>query len=76
MKIYINNMEVEIKAKYVFESRYNKAATLAMLNQISIAYSEAAKMFEQNGAAALSKEYNETSDIIFDACSENGFYNR
>lgn len=76
MKIYINNMEVEIKAKSVFEDRYNKAATLAMLNQISIAYSQAAKMFEQDGAAALSEGYNETADIIFNVCSENGFYNR
>lgn len=76
MKIYINNMEVEIKAKHVFESRYNKAATLAMLNQISIAYSEAAKMFEQEGALALSEDYNETADIIYNVCSENGFYNR
>lgn len=76
MKIYINNMEMEIKAKSVFEDRYNKAATLAMLNQISIAYSQAAKMFEQDGVTALADEYNETSDIIFDVCSENGFYNR
>lgn len=76
MKIYINNMEVEIKAKHVFEDRYNKAATFAMLNQISIAYGQAAKMFEQDGATALSDKYNETADIIFDACSENGFYNR
>lgn len=76
MKIYINNMEVEIKAKYVFDSRYNNAATLAMLNQISIAYSQAAKMFERDGATALSEEYKETSDIIFDVCSENGLYNR
>ncbi len=67
MKLNFNGFEVEIKAKGVYGTRYNKKDAMAVLNMISIMAQESAKVSGMKSWEKLGKE-------IYDVLLENGCY--
>ena len=74
MKIQIGEYEVNISAKYRRNNRANKADTMSFLNELAIAYFEAAQHNNRLTCYAIGKEFKEKSDYITDVLRKNGLY--
>ena len=75
MKIMIGEYEVEIKARDArFRQRANKEDTINLLNEMSIAFGEAAKLFSSTHAEPLAKIASKKSDDIYNALDAIGVY--
>lgn len=48
--------------------------TFTVLNEIAIAYHKASKMFTQEGAFALAKDYKEKAENIYNFLKAKGYY--
>lgn len=68
MKLTIAGYEVEIKAKYNTNDRYNKIATEDFLNTLSL------YLGRVNGSDHYTKEAHDMSDDIFDELNKRGVY--
>ena len=77
IKTNLNNIEIEIKAKGLYNTeRNNKADLLAFLNNLSIIAADAAKLYTQCGEPdALANEAEQFADLLYKICKENGAYN-
>lgn len=75
MKLTIDNLEVEIKAKGIYGDRFNKKDTIVLLNKISLLASKAADYYSETKFDALQKEANDISDEIYDFLDSIGAYN-
>lgn len=75
MKLTIDKFEVEIKAKGLFEDRFNKKDTIALLNKISILASNAADYYGNTKYDALQEEANDISEEIYNFLKSIGAYN-
>lgn len=75
MKLIIGDYEVEIKAKKIgLDERANKQATVNFLNETSIAYLEASRMYAIDGYTRLAPAAEKKSNDIYNKLSEMGFY--
>ena len=67
MKLTFDGFEVEIKAKGVYGTRYNKMDAMAVLNMISIMATDSAKVNRMKSWDKIGKE-------IYNVLLENGCY--
>ena len=72
MTINIDGMTIEVKARYDWENRYNKATTMAVLNRVSIVLRQSADSLEKSN---VYKELNtRLADEIYDYLDAQGCY--
>ena len=76
MKLSIGGYEIEIKAKGAGDERNTKEWAMYFLNELSMAYTEAAKAIGQNGANAISEDFEEKGMQVYRALKSAGFYDR
>ena len=75
MKLIIGEFEVEVKAKIRGVSKRNNVLdTLNLLNQMSIAFDEAAINYNRDGYHALSDECKRKGADIYNALEKAGAY--
>lgn len=75
MKLIIDHFEVEVKAKFEgCGERYNKEATLFLLNRLAMLASEAKTSYEINGVNSLANNAQLVHDQLYRFCEENGAY--
>lgn len=65
---------VEIRAKGPYDERFNRAATQAVLNHISILFSEAAEHYKHLGSYALEKNARKDGTAIYEMLLKQGYY--
>lgn len=77
MKISLDNgvREINITCKGLYnKKRANKDDLSAILNELSIVYSEAAKYNQSIGGYATAKSYEAKSKELYEICKELGAY--
>ena len=75
MKLIIGDYEVEIKAKKIgLDEKMNKQATIDFLNEASIYFSEASRMYTIEGCTGLAPAAQRKSTDIYNKLSEMGVY--
>lgn len=74
MTVQINGYTVEIKAKGLFDEKFNKAATQATLNHISLLFSEAAEHYKHTGVFALEENARKDGTAIYEMLLKQGYY--
>lgn len=74
MKIIIDHCEIEIKAKKIGESKYNKQETMYILNMFSLYAHEAAQRYRKDRLNGIARQAEEVSEMIYDVLDTNRFY--
>lgn len=74
MKFNVGDYEINISAKMNYKNRYNKHDTQSFINLLSIVFAEASDTMKNKGCNALSEDYIEIADELFDALKEQGLY--
>ena len=74
MKLVIGYYEVDVKAKYVAESRANKEATTYFLNSIAAALNAQAEKEEKLGLPLAAKKTSQDAMQIHDFLDSKHFY--
>lgn len=76
MKIKMNSQEIEIKAKGLYNNnRTNNKDLIAILNELSIVYGDAAKYNAELGYDGFAADFQSKADILYKICDELGAYN-
>lgn len=75
MKIKMNSQEIEIKAKGLYnEDRVNNKDLIAILNELSIVYGEAARYNTELGYDCFAADFQRKADIFYKICADLGAY--
>lgn len=75
MKIYLDDYEVEIKARFApYEKKYNKQSTCALLNSITIWLEEAASRYDGMGCGVLAKDCRKDAQGLRVVLAEQGYF--